>query len=120
MNPTDQLSAEYLWDDKYVDGRLGREASWPQIIEAANYTIKSAIEKAYKQGFHDRGKAITLRPKDRRDHRADQITAEACEPWTVHPNGKNSHSIDYIDPEFKNVTELVAAHNTILQLKEKE
>jgi hypothetical protein len=32
----------------------------------------------------------------------------------VHPNGKHSHSIVYIDPEFKDVTELVAAHKAAL------
>lgn len=33
----------------------------------------------------------------------------------MHPNGKHSHSIAYIDPEFKDVTELVATHNALQQ-----
>lgn len=41
-----QRSAPDLWDDAYIDERLGRDASWPQIIEAANYSIKAAVAAA--------------------------------------------------------------------------
>ncbi len=40
---------QFLWDYKYVDERLGRDASWPQIIDAANFSINAALAAERKK-----------------------------------------------------------------------
>ncbi len=47
--PKPTTGEKFLWDEKYVDYRLGRDASWSQIIEAANYSINAALDAEEKR-----------------------------------------------------------------------
>src|SRR5216117_1626947 len=79
---------QWFWSEAYVDERLGRDASWSQIIEAANYSIKSALawaSEAEDRRLEDLATEILERKEQLAAERKDK------ERWRLACNSKAGH-----------------------------